>query len=428
MTIDDILKLPWPGDSAAAASAFDRAALEVFRRQAVDCAPYREYLELVGIDPATVTRVDEIPFLPIELFKTHRIYCGDGEPEAVFTSSATGGEGPSRHYIARLADYERVYMRGFELFYGPASRWSIYALLPSYLEREGSSLVRMADGLISQGRAAGRSGGFYLYDHGKLLADMAVDPGPKILLGVSYALLDLAEEMAGRGSRGEKLPPGVVVMETGGMKGRREEITKARMHAILQEAFGVNGGTGTGGGMGQGAGTSTDTGQGTGTGTGTGRDMGQGTGMGTGGGIHSEYGMAELMSQAYSSGGGIFRTPPWMRVCVRDLTDPFDVRWAGNEREESGERRAGSKEPAENGKHSQGDTRGTESQGDKWDTESAADSLHLRGGINVIDLANLHSCAFIQTQDVGRLAADGSFAIDGRVARSDIRGCNLLVQ
>jgi hypothetical protein len=227
------------------------------------------------------------------------------------------------------------------MFYGPAERWSIYALLPSYLEREGSSLVRMADGLIARGRAAGRGGGFYLYDHARLLADMATDHGPKILLGVSYALLDLAEEVA---SRSGKLPPGVVVMETGGMKGRREEMSKARMHAILQEAFGVPE-------------------------------------------IHSEYGMAELMSQGYSAGGNgnsrgdiVFRTPPWMRVLVRDLADPFDIRSEG------------------------------------------------RGGINIIDLANLHSCAFVQTQDIGRLAPDGGFTIDGRVARSDIRGCNLLVQ
>ena len=315
--------------------------MEIFRRQAAECPPYREYLELIGVDPASVGGVDEIPFLPIELFKTHRVYCGTDEPEAVFTSSSTGSGGESRHYVARVADYERVYTRGFELFYGPASGWSIFALLPSYLEREGSSLVRMADGLIRQGRESGRGGGFYLYNHEQLLRDMSATAGPKILLGVSYALLDLAEQIA---PRGEKLPPDVIVMETGGMKGRREEMTKARMHAILQEAFGVAE-------------------------------------------IHSEYGMAELMSQAYSAGGGgnahggyTFRTPPWMRIFVRDLADPFDVRHEG------------------------------------------------RGGINIVDLANLSSCAFIQTQDLGRVAADGGFTIDGRVARSDIRGCNLLVQ
>jgi hypothetical protein len=300
--------------------------MDIFRFQAENCAPYREYLSAVGIDPAGVVSADEIPFLPIELFKTRKIWCGEGEPEIVFTSSSTGGDGASRHYVASTADYERVYTRGFELFYGDVREWSIYALLPSYLEREGSSLVRMADGLIRQGRG----GGFYLYDHDKLLADMAADSGKKILLGVSYALLDLAE-------RNEKLPVGTLVMETGGMKGRREDMLKAEMHGVLQRAFGVNK-------------------------------------------IHSEYGMAELMSQAYSAGKGWFAPPSWMRVAVRDLSDPFDVCRAG------------------------------------------------RGGLNIVDLANLHSCAFIQTQDTGTVAPDGSFTVDGRVAQSDIRGCNLLVQ
>jgi hypothetical protein len=305
---------------------FNRLALEVFRRQAVECVPYREYLAMVGIDSGEVVSVGQIPFLPIELFKSHKVWCGEGEPETVFTSSSTSGEGESKHYIAHAADYEQVYTRGFEIFYGDVREWSIYALLPSYLEREGSSLVRMADGLIKKGRG----GGFYLYDHDRLMADLKADGGKKILLGVSYALLDLAE-------RGERLPAGTVVMETGGMKGRREEMSKAGMHAILQEAFGVET-------------------------------------------VHSEYGMAELMSQAYSAGEGVFRTPPWMRVAVRDLADPFEVLREG------------------------------------------------RGGINITDLANLHSCAFIQTQDVGTVAADGSFTVAGRVAKSDIRGCNLLVQ
>ncbi len=303
--------------------------MDVFRRQARECMPYREYLELVGVDAAKVGSVNGIPF-PVST----DIVANDPVAVKVFTSSATGGKGASQHHVASLADYERTYTKGFEIFYGPASRWSIYALLPSYLEREGSSLVRMADGLIRRGREAGRGGGFYLYDHTKLIADMRADNGPEILLGVSYALLDLAEELA---SQGEKLPPHTIVMETGGMKGRREEISKTKMHGILQEAFGVDK-------------------------------------------IHSEYGMAELMSQAYSAGNGVFRTPPWMCVMVRDLADPFDIRSEG------------------------------------------------RGGINIVDLANLDSCAFIQTQDIGRLEADGSFTIDGRVAMSDIRGCNLLVQ
>jgi phenylacetate-coenzyme A ligase PaaK-like adenylate-forming protein len=305
---------------------FDSRAVELFRFQAEACAPYREYLDLVGIDPAQVTHPSEIPHLPIELFKTQRVYCGEREPEAVFTSSSTGGDGESRHYVASLADYDRVYTEGFRQFYGDPARWSIYALLPSYLERQGSSLVRMADGLIEQGRG----GGFYLYDHDRLMADMTADKGQKILLGVSYALLDLAE-------RGERLTADTIVMETGGMKGKRAEMPKDEMHRILKQAFGVEA-------------------------------------------IHSEYGMAELMSQAYSNGEGIFRTPPWMRVSLRSLNDPFETFAVG------------------------------------------------RGGINITDLANIESCAFIQTQDTGSVAPDGSFTLLGRAAHADIRGCNLLVQ
>ncbi|MDR0907703.1 MAG: acyltransferase [Rikenellaceae bacterium] len=317
--LSDILKI-------STAEEFDSVAVEVFRFQASECAPYREYLRLVGIDPREVRRTDQIPFLPIELFKTQRVYCGSREPEAIFTSSSTGGEGESRHYVARTADYDRTYSEGFRRFYGDPARWSVYALLPSYLERTGSSLVRMVDGLIRQGRG----GGFYLYDHEQLMADMAADTGDKILLGVSYALLDLAE-------RGERLPKGTIVMETGGMKGHRTEIPKEQMHNTLKQAFGVSR-------------------------------------------VHSEYGMAELMSQAYSAGEGIFRTPPWMRVSARNLADPFETFAVG------------------------------------------------RGGINITDLANLHSCAFIQTQDTGAVSADGSFTLTGRAHRADIRGCNLLIQ
>lgn len=317
MVLDEILE----------STDFERLALRIFEFQAQRCAPYSRYLELLEVDPRDVTRVEQIPFLPIELFKSQQIYCGDSAPEAIFTSS---GDVQSRHYVAQIADYERIYRRAFELFYGPASRWSIYALLPSYLEREGSSLVRMADGLIRDGRTGGRGGGFYLHDYQQLMRDMEADDGPKILLGVSYALLDLAE-------LGFRLPPRTIVMETGGMKGRREEIPKELMHSVLSNAFGVPK-------------------------------------------IHSEYGMAELMSQAYSAGDGIFRTPPWMRIFVRDLTDPFDIQRVG------------------------------------------------RGGINIVDLGNRFSCAFIQTQDLGRAMDDGTFTLDGRIARSDIRGCNLLIQ
>jgi hypothetical protein len=270
--------------------------------------------------------VEDIPFMPIELFKSHDVYCGEQTPEIIFTSSNTGSTVPSRHMMASLEGYQKSFTRAFEIFYGSPKGWSIYGLLPNYLEREGSSLVYMVDHLI---KLSG-SGGFYLNDYERLIGDMEADPKPKILLGVSYALWDMAEQYA------PKLCD-TVVMETGGMKGRRKELSKGELHAILCQGFGVEH-------------------------------------------IHSEYGMAELTSQAYSSGGGIFRAPQWMRILVRDVNDPMDHRPQG-----------------------------------------------MRGGIDIIDLANLSSCAFIQTQDMGRLMEDGSFIIEGRIVGSDIRGCNLLV-
>lgn len=307
--------------------AFEALALSIFRRQAGQCAPYREYLALIGCDPQAVEHVEQIPFLPIRLFKHRDIYCGQGAPEVVFTSSATTGMTPSRHPMASLALYERAFTEAFRRFYGDPEGWSLYALLPNYLQRKGSSLVYMADRLI----AACGSGGFYLDEYEKLIADMEADAKPKILLGVSYALWDLAERYAPKLCN-------TIVMETGGMKGHREELPKELFHKILCEGFGVEK-------------------------------------------IHSEYGMAELTSQAYSKGENRFYCPPWMRVLVRDVNDPCDVR-----------QRAG------------------------------------RGGLNIIDLANYYSCAFLQTEDVGRLHADGSFEIEGRIDHSEIRGCNLLVQ
>ncbi|MBQ5690997.1 MAG: acyltransferase [Alistipes sp.] len=306
---------------------FEREALRLFRYQAEHCAPYAEYLRLIGVDVSMVDRVESIPMLPIELFKSHKIYCGEDEPQMVFTSSATTGMVQSRHYVEDLELYERSFTEAFRHFYGDPKECSIYALLPSYLEREGSSLVYMAERLIAQSGG----GGFYLNDYEKLLADMSRDYNPKILLGVTYALLDLAENYAPHLDH-------TVVMETGGMKGRRKELPKSELHKMLCSAFGVEK-------------------------------------------IHSEYGMAELMSQAYSFGDGIFRTPRWMKVLVRDVNNPF---------------------------------------------ARLADGR--RGGLDIIDLANRSSCAFIATQDVGIRYEDGSFRIEGRISQSDIRGCNLLVQ
>ena len=306
---------------------FEREALRLFRYQAERCSPYAEYLRLLGVEPSDVCRIEDIPMLPIEIFKSHRVYCGEKEAEMVFTSSATTGMTQSRHYVEDLALYERAFTEAFRYFYGDEKECSIYALLPSYLEREGSSLVYMAEKLI----ASCGGGGFYLHDYEKLLSDMSRDHNPKILLGVTYALLDLAENYA------PKLDH-TVVMETGGMKGKRKELPKNELHKILCSAFGVEK-------------------------------------------IHSEYGMAELLSQAYSFGDGLFRTPKWVKVLVRDVNNPFARLSAGR-----------------------------------------------RGGLDIIDLANRSSCAFIATQDMGIRYSDGSFRIEGRISQSDIRGCNLLVQ
>lgn len=278
-----------------------------------------------------VESVEQIPFLPIEIFKRREVYSGAKAPEAIFTSS---GDVASRHFVESLAWYEQVAVRSFELSYGDLSEWGIYALLPSYLEREGSSLIYMVDRFVA--RSNGRGGGFYLYDHTALIEDMRRDPRPKILLGVSYALLDLAES----GVVGEPLER-TIIMETGGMKGRREELSKAELHRRLCEAFGVER-------------------------------------------IHSEYGMAELTSQCYSDGKGIFTPPPWFRVAVRDLSDPFDL--------------------------------------------SLSVDRPLRGGVNIIDLASKHSCAFIETQDLGQILPDGRFLLEGRITGADVRGCNLLIE
>lgn len=305
---------------------FESCALDLFRYQAERCQPYRDYLEYMGIEASDIERVEDIPFLPIELFKSHDVYCGEHKPEIVFTSSNTGSTIPSRHMMESLAVYREAFTRAFREFYGEVEKWSIYGLLPNYLEREGSSLVYMVDTLIKK---CG-SGGFYLNNYEQLIRDIERDPKPKILLGVSYALWDVAEQYA------PKLKD-TIIMETGGMKGRRKELSKSELHKILCDGFGVEA-------------------------------------------IHSEYGMAELTSQAYSKGGGLFYTPRWMRVMVRDVNDPFDHAPVG-----------------------------------------------MRGGIDIIDLANLSSCAFIQTQDIGRLAKDGGFIVEGRIAGSDIRGCNLLI-
>lgn len=310
---------------------FTVGCLETFRFQYANNPIYQEYVNLLGVKVDDITHPEQIPFLPISFFKTHQVYCGSRDPEIIFLSSGTTGAEQSRHPVNSLALYEESFIGGFSHFYGDPSHFCFLCLLPSYLERQGSSLVYMADHLIRISRY--KQSGFYLHDLKALAAQLQEnikDGVPTILLGVSYALLDLAEQFPAN------LNP-VIVMETGGMKGKRSEKTKQELHQILSEAFHLPA-------------------------------------------IHSEYGMTELLSQAYSKGEGLFETPPWMQVLVRDPYDPFT--FLSNEK---------------------------------------------TGGINIIDLANTYSCSFIQTDDLGKLHQNGQFEIQGRMEATDIRGCNLLL-
>jgi len=305
-------------------------ALKIFRYQAQSNTVYRNYLEALKIAPDNVNSLEKIPFLPIEFFKTHKVQTGSFSPAFTFTSSGTTGAAVSRHPVKDVSVYEQTFTEAFTLRYGDPKKYHIMALLPSYLEREGSSLIVMAQKLIEiSGR---RNSGFFLYDHqllAKKLSENDASGETSLLLGVTFALLDFAEHCP-------MALHHAIVMETGGMKGRKEEITRAEVASVLTKAFQLDH-------------------------------------------IHSEYGMTELMSQAYSSGGGIFDCPPWMKIMIRDTSDPLACSFTGS------------------------------------------------GAFNIIDLANIDSCAFIATQDLGKVYPDGRFEIAGRLDHSDIRGCNLLV-
>jgi len=311
------------------------AALALFRHQAAHCPPYAAYLAQLGRDPAAVARLTDIPFLPIEFFKTHEVVT---EPahwavQETFLSSGTTLQQRSRHLVRDPDLYRTNAARIFEQYYGPLSGWTFLALLPSYLEQGHSSLVAMVDHFARQ--SGQTQPAFFLHDHAALSAALAQAkqvPGRRVLLiGVSYALLDFA---AKTGPAPEL--QGLTVLETGGMKGRRREMIREELHQELQQAFGPAG-------------------------------------------IHSEYGMTELLSQAYSLGNGHFHCPAPLHVLLRDPSDPFSI-------------------------------------GDRPD-----------GAINVIDLANVDSCAFIETKDLARMHPDGSFEVLGRMDNSDVRGCNQLV-
>lgn len=311
---------------------FNEVCLEVYRYQKDHCAVYGKYVDLLGKGKTSISHYTQIPFLPIEFFKTQQVLAKGHQVEITFTSSGTTGMITSKHHVAEVSWYEKSFRSCFQQFYGNVEDMAVLALLPSYLERSGSSLIYMVDDLIAQSQHP--ASGYFLYNHQDLfdtLVRLKENNTKTLLIGVTYALLDFCEQY-------QVDFPDLIVMETGGMKGKRKEMIREELHQILTKGFGVEK-------------------------------------------IHSEYGMTELLSQGYSFGNGIFQTPPWMKVLMRDTNDPLSL--------------------IEQGK---------------------------TGAINVIDLANYYSCSFIATQDLGKLHGESHFEILGRFDNSDIRGCNLLVQ
>ena len=317
--------------SISSIDEFNDIALEIFNYQYNNCELYRSFVNYIGIKLNDVNHFKKIPFLPIEFFKNRRIYSSFEPVDKIFRSSGTTSSELSNHHIADLSVYYKSFRTCFELFYGNISNYCVLALLPSYLERQSSSLIFMVEDMIN--RSNDENSGFYL-DNFQQLAEKLKELNSKnrkvLLIGVTFALLDLAEKYSFKLSD-------IIVMETGGMKGRRKEITRNEVHKILCKCFNINS-------------------------------------------VHSEYGMTELLSQAYSKGEGIFHTPPWMKILIRDVNDPLTLL-----------------------------------------------ECNRTGGINIIDLANYNSCSFIATQDLGKLHHQGSFEVIGRFDASDIRGCNLLI-
>ena len=310
-------------------------ALEIFRFQYKQNNIYKRYVDSLGIIPENINSIETIPFLPISFFKTHEIRTTTFKPETIFESSGTTGENTSRHLVKKLSLYEKSFSNAFNLFYGNPKKWCILGLLPGYLERNNSSLAAMVNGLIQ--KSENINSGFYLHNHEKLyqaIVHNEIIGQPTLLIGVTFSLLEFAEKYS------MKLQ-NTIIMETGGMKGRREEITREEVHQFLQKKLGVDA-------------------------------------------VHSEYGMTELLSQAYSKEKGIFHNPPFMKVLVREYHDPFAI------------------------------------------ASNPATNKPCSGLLNIIDLANLYSCCFIATDDVGKVYKNGSFEVLGRRDASDMRGCSLL--
>jgi len=310
---------------------FKDLALEIFKYQFENNAVYRSFCDLLFKHPADIKKIEAIPFMPIQFFKSHEVLSSRSPIQKTFTSSGTTGSIKSKHHVTDLNIYENSFRKGFSHFYGNIEDYVVLALLPSYLERDGSSLIYMANDFIHMSKHP--ESGFYLNNISELASTIKILEARKqnvLLIGVSFALLDLVESFNFNLKH-------TIIMETGGMKGRRKEMIRTELHAILKQGFGIKN-------------------------------------------IHSEYGMTELLSQAYSKGQGIFECPPWMRVLTRDTEDALCIQ--------------------KNGKS---------------------------GGINIIDLANINSCSFIASQDLGKVYNNNSFEIIGRFDNSDIRGCNLMV-
>ena len=310
---------------------FKQVALAIFKHQFTNNKVYRSFCDLLYVHPSSVSTVEEIPFLPIQFFKNRKVLSSSDEVQEIFTSSGTTGSVTSKHFVTDIDLYKESYLKGFAHFYGDIEDYVVLALLPNYLERKGSSLVFMVDDLIRKSKSI--ESGFYLdniHELAQKLSELDKNGQKVLLIGVSFALLDLIEAQKFNLKN-------TIIMETGGMKGRRKELVREELHSILQNGFGVAE-------------------------------------------IHSEYGMTELLSQAYSKGNGVFKTPPWMKILTRDTEDALTINPEGK-----------------------------------------------NGGINVIDLANYNSCSFIATQDLGKVHKNGTFEIIGRFDNSDIRGCNLMV-
>ncbi|WP_136667375.1 acyl transferase [Flavobacterium sp. H122] len=310
---------------------FEKLTLKVFRFQYDNNTVYRDFCTLLKKDKSNVKTIEAIPFLPIQFFKSHDVLSSEEKIQTTFTSSGTTGMSTSKHHVTNLEFYEESYRLAFRQFYGNIEDYVVLALLPSYLERDGSSLIYMADDLIQLSNNP--ESGFYLNNYDELIEKLIRldNEGQNIILiGVTYALLDLIEKQS-------FTLKNTIIMETGGMKGRRKEIIREELHDILCKGFGVSE-------------------------------------------IHSEYGMTELLSQAYSLGDGVFECPAWMKILIRDPEDALTYVKEGK-----------------------------------------------TGGINVIDLANINSCSFIATQDLGKITGNNSFEVLGRFDNSDIRGCNLMV-